>query len=367
MPTSGSNALFTTNAIFIALAIAIVILRFHERRRLAAALLADDYLILLALFFAIALVVTNIVGGAIGGFGKSFSSLSEDELVLFLKILFVEQFWYITSVAVVKLSMLCLYGRMFPYNGRYPMTVRILIYLTLGWLISFFFATLFQVWPIWCNWTLCIPTTNYPAMYVCSSVFDILLDITILCIPVSIIKGLSMTKERKLGLIGVFGVGIFCIVASIARLVYTVILVEANVNADFASNFSGGVVNMIMWSGIEACASIVCATLPCLAHLRKHPRVKSILSSMRYSRSRSSRAGGASDSGMGSGLGAGNNMRLQRLSSLEKPIVGPHAEGPEANVRGEGAADGGYGYVRGSEMERGGIKVDYSVGIHENV
>ena len=49
MPTSGSNALFTTNAIFIALAIAVVILRFHERRRLAAALLADDYLILLAL------------------------------------------------------------------------------------------------------------------------------------------------------------------------------------------------------------------------------------------------------------------------------------------------------------------------------
>ena len=104
--------------------------------------------------------------------------------------------------------MLCLYGRMFPYNGRYPMTVRVLVYLTLGWLVSFFFATLFQVWPIWCNWTLCNPTTNYPAMYVCSSVFDILLDITILCIPVSIIKGLSMTKERKLGLIGVFGVGI---------------------------------------------------------------------------------------------------------------------------------------------------------------
>ena len=49
MPTSGSNALFTTNAIFIALAIAVVIVRFHERRRLAAALLADDYLILLAL------------------------------------------------------------------------------------------------------------------------------------------------------------------------------------------------------------------------------------------------------------------------------------------------------------------------------
>lgn len=70
---------------------------------------------------------------------------------------------------------------------------------------------------------------------------------------------------------------------------------------------------------------------------------------------------------MGSGLGAGNNMRLQRLSSQEKPIVGPHAAGTETNIRGGGAVDGGNGYGRGSELERGGIKVDYSVGVHENV
>lgn len=85
-----------------------------------------------------------------------------------------------------------------------------MIYLTIGWLISFFFATLFQVWPIWCNWTYCIPTTNYPVMYVCSSVFDILLDITILCLPASFIftKRRNMTRQRKVGVYSIFALGI---------------------------------------------------------------------------------------------------------------------------------------------------------------
>lgn len=49
MPTSGSSAVFATNAVFMALATAAVALRFYERHRLASYLHADDYLILVAL------------------------------------------------------------------------------------------------------------------------------------------------------------------------------------------------------------------------------------------------------------------------------------------------------------------------------
>lgn len=49
--------------------------------------------------------------------------------------------------------MLCFYGRLFSGLGRrYPMGVLIVIALTLAWLVSFLFATFFQVWPIRCNW-----------------------------------------------------------------------------------------------------------------------------------------------------------------------------------------------------------------------
>ena len=125
---------------------------------------------------------------------------------------------------------------------------------------------------------------------------------------------------------------------------------------------------MIMWSGIEACASIVCASLPCYGTVvRDNTRIKSFVNSMRASLSRSSRGRGVSDSGIGSGIGSGNNMRLQRLSSQEKPIVStePHLPGTQTNIRGGVAADIGYG--RESELERGGMKIDYSIGVHQEV
>ena len=134
--------------------------------------------------------------------------------------LFALQFFYIFAVAFVKLSVLYFYGRIFSV-GRFPTIVKIMFVVVIAWLVSFFFATLFQIYPIWCNWIVCNPTTNYPVMYVCQSVTDIVLDIIILCLPAYSISQLQMSLNKKIGLSAVFGLGIFCVVSSIARLVYT--------------------------------------------------------------------------------------------------------------------------------------------------
>ena len=123
------------------------------------------------------------------------------------QIVFVMQFWYILAVSLVKLSILCLYGRLFS-TGRYPLTIKIFLILTSAWLASFLFATFFQVWPLRCNWVTCIPTTNYTVMYVCCSVTDVLLDIAILCIPSSFIRTLHINRSQKIGLTGIFGLGV---------------------------------------------------------------------------------------------------------------------------------------------------------------
>ena len=150
------------------------------------------------------------------------------------------QFWYIIAVGLVKLSVLCFYGRIFAIT-RFPVSVNILLILVLAWLVSFLFATFFQVWPLWCNWIACVPTTNYPVMYVCSSVTDIALDICILCLPAFFLHNLQISLNKKIGLVGIFGLGVLyapikslvslekranpavsCVVSSITRLVYTV-------------------------------------------------------------------------------------------------------------------------------------------------
>ena len=156
----------------------------------------------------------------------------------------------------MKLSILCLYGRLFGVR-RFPISVKIIVTLTIGWLISFLFATFFQVWPIWCNWIICQPTTNYPVMYVLCSVTDIVLDVSILCLPAYFIRNLQMNRSRKVGITAIFGLGVLyvtwtgsacfnslltsavsCVVSSIARLVYTVRFMKANAESDWAANFN---------------------------------------------------------------------------------------------------------------------------------
>lgn len=78
----------------------------------------------------------------------------------------------------------------------------------MAWLISFLFATFFQVWPLWCNWIVCVASTNYPVMYVVCSVTDIVIDITILCLPAFFINKLQMNFNRKIGVYAIFGLGI---------------------------------------------------------------------------------------------------------------------------------------------------------------
>lgn len=218
-----------------------------------------------------------------------------------------------------------------------------LIILTIGWLISFFFATFFQVWPIWCNWTLCPPTTNYPVMYALCSVTDIILDVSILCLPAYFIRNLQVSRSRKVGITAIFGLGVFCIVASIARLAFTISFMKADVEHDFEANFDTTIVNIIMWSGIEACTSTICANLPCYGSiLGKARRLEPIASSLRFKLSK----------------GMNSTFRLrpkrwssqQTLSSSESFTAWP--KGVETVIEGPSAHD-----RPPSELEMGKIRV----------
>jgi len=173
------------------------------------------------------------------------------------------------------------YGRMFSV-GRFPLVIKIMSGVVVAWLISFLFATFFQDWPLWCNWIVCVASTNYPVMYVVCSVTDIVIDITILCLPAFFIKKLQMNFNKKIGVYGIFGLGIFCVIASIARLVYTADYLKLNPAIDYGPDTNNAEVNIILWSGIEACASTICANLPLYSPLiTKSRTLESIVTSFR--------------------------------------------------------------------------------------
>ena len=48
-------------------------------------------------------------------------------------------------------------------------------------------------------------------MYVCSSVTDIVLDMSILCLPIAFIRKLHMSSGQKIGTSSIFGLGILLV------------------------------------------------------------------------------------------------------------------------------------------------------------
>lgn len=93
-------------------------------------------------------------------------------------------------------------------------------------------------------------------MYVLSSTTDVVLDVSILCLLVNFIQNFRMSRNRKVCITAIFGLGVLyviwtcsgclkvvlnfafsCIISSIARLVYTIEYMKANPLRDYESNF----------------------------------------------------------------------------------------------------------------------------------
>lgn len=123
------------------------------------------------------------------------------------QILFALQFWYLLAVGTVKLSILCLYARIFSVQGLH-LAIRCLLIASLAWLIASFFATLFQSWPILCNWDECEHETNYTLMYLLTNLADVLLDVGILCLPAFFLQGLQLSPAQRRGVVFIFGSGV---------------------------------------------------------------------------------------------------------------------------------------------------------------
>jgi len=91
------------------------------------------------------------------------------------------------------------------------------------------------------------------------------LDITVLCFPLPMVLKLQMSTGRKIAVLGVFWLGACCVISSIVRLVY--VIQYTRVYSDPTAQISSIIMNIIIWSQIEPCISIVAACLPSLSPL----------------------------------------------------------------------------------------------------
>ncbi|KAL7622117.1 hypothetical protein AAE478_007619 [Parahypoxylon ruwenzoriense] len=254
------------------MAILVVIFRFYARRLSRASLGPDDWLALSALVYVLALngiFIGGTVQGAITGHSPVVDNwpVTTELEHLAQKYKYAFQTTEKIAFALIKLSILFLWKRIFGLAKSFVVFCWIMIAVITAWSITFLFATIFQCGTRWTwNWapigiflTQCINTLDLLTVFTATDLFT---DFIIMFMPVPLIWKLHMPIKRKIGVTSIFMVGLFTIGAGIARMyIYLVTSYDKEDNPDFIADFT----LFILWSEIEANVAMIVCCMPTLA------------------------------------------------------------------------------------------------------
>ncbi|KAM0795055.1 hypothetical protein BDR22DRAFT_872508 [Usnea florida] len=257
------KAIIVVNSVFPFAAAVAVALRLKARRLKAMSLNSSEYVILVALAITIVHSMVYIYCATNGGMGQHVQNLSDIEFVIFGKVTFWNQFPYIFAVSITRISILLLYQSLFP-TRRFRIITNIIGLIILLWTIAFFFASLFQAWPISKNWSPDEPgtTVNEFSLYIALACTELVLDVVVLALPWPVVWRLQMDSSRKWKVSGIFALGGFVCVASAFRIFY-----YHTTHTSASQDFTYDSYNIFIWTIIEPCTGVVCACLPTLGPL----------------------------------------------------------------------------------------------------
>lgn len=171
----------------------------------------DDLFVVITLFSGIPGSVLNVHGLTANGLGKDIWNVSFKQITDFIHVFYVMEILYFAQVALLKISILFFYLRIFPGTG-----IRQLIWMTIAFNAmfgtTFFFLAIFQCQPIsfyWKRWDGEHQGKCYDvnAMAFGNAGISIVLDVWMLGLALSQIIHINLHWRRKVGVAFMFSVG----------------------------------------------------------------------------------------------------------------------------------------------------------------
>ncbi|MCJ1358675.1 MAG: hypothetical protein MMC33_008675 [Icmadophila ericetorum] len=243
-----------------------VALRMYAQRLIPKPLQIDDCFIILALVLIWATSVPCIIAATILG---GNAQREPSNYIMYNKCIFALQLLYITSVAVVKASILHFYKRIFT-TKKFKIAVNCALAAVLLWFLGFFLLNLFGLWPISSNWDSTVKRkfdVHGAKANISLGASDTLLDIATLVLPWPMIWKLQMSRRRRWLISGIFLFSSLACVASALRL-YSLVPYEESHEISLAYS---GLINIFTWSAVEVVVGVICACLPIMGPIfRKH-------------------------------------------------------------------------------------------------
>ncbi|KUI67227.1 hypothetical protein VM1G_02944 [Cytospora mali] len=267
-PSMVTSALLAVSIVFPILGTIAVGLRFLVHNRVKKQKpSSDDWVCALAQLAAWGISIDTFVAAGMAGTDYTYPSLSPlSASVIFLRTLWIEGFPLVISLSLVKISILLFYARVFT-TFKFKLAVHIYVGILTAWCISMVICQLLAANPIQNAWNPLATTPlrfNYNAWSLAFAGMSMVFDVIVLCFPLPIIYKLQMTQTRKLQVVAIFWLGIFCCVSSAVRFYYLyseIYGATALTGPDRYMKTS----TAFIWGTVEPNASIIAACLPCYA------------------------------------------------------------------------------------------------------
>lgn len=225
------------------------------------------------------------------GMGKDIWTLTPTQISNFAFTFYLTTFLYFAEVAILKLSLLFFYLRIFPDPGfRRLLWATVVISCLFG--LAFILAAIFQCTPLNYAWEQVFDISqtggrcnNGNTLAWANAAISVALDLWMLYLPLSQVSTLNLHWKKKIGVAAskssgfttkqqrnftkchtVVIVGTFVTVISIVRLASLVEFAKS-------SNITYEFFNVSVWSCLEISVGIMCACMPTrMYHLIRHTK-----------------------------------------------------------------------------------------------
>ncbi|KAH8787231.1 hypothetical protein BGZ57DRAFT_134326 [Hyaloscypha finlandica] len=238
----------------------IVILRLISRVWIAHKLWWDDWMVILATVLMVPNTVIPIYT-AYHGFGVHVWNVRVQDQIPSQQLYYVAQIFYALIQNIAKFSILFLYLRIFP-TPQFRLAVKLSMVVIVCHTIAFTIGIGMQCLPVDSLWDLTIhgKCIDLNVFAISGAALSIFYDIVIMLLPISELKGLNLTLNKRIALCFMFALGSFACVTSMVRLKYLKDF-KNTIDASWEST------DVVLWSDIEICTAIICSCLMCIRPL----------------------------------------------------------------------------------------------------
>ncbi|KAK3290542.1 uncharacterized protein B0H64DRAFT_479240 [Chaetomium fimeti] len=264
-PENRALPLTAVNIAALVLALTVTALRCYVRIWLLKAFGADDWL-MVAAAICFAFYCSVSLTGLAHGTGYHVGDLSKESYAEARKWWYCCYPSYAVTMALTKISIAFFFRRVI-VERVHKWILNTAAILTVASCLVFFFASIFQCWPVSYYWDkysqtgTCIPDRVVIALVMLFSVINIITDFTFALMPAWILSHLNMKRQTKWALCLLMGLGCVASAAVVIRLPYVHLIAS--------DDFLYDTIDVAIWSTTEQCLAITAGGLATLQPLVK--------------------------------------------------------------------------------------------------